>query len=70
MELDATFKGEKGDKKKDRQFQERLCFNYDKPGHVARNCRQPKKTGSKGKGKQLNATYAKQLNAASNNEFD
>jgi hypothetical protein len=67
MELDATTRK---DDKKDRQFKERLCFNCDKPGHIARNCRQPKKGGSKRKGKQLNATYAKQINAVSNNEFD
>ncbi|KFY83259.1 hypothetical protein V498_08196 [Pseudogymnoascus sp. VKM F-4517 (FW-2822)] len=58
MELDATFKpGKPRDPKKDRQFKERLCFNCDKPGHMAQDCRQPKKGNG---GMQLNATFVNQ----------
>ncbi|ELR10614.1 hypothetical protein GMDG_04883 [Pseudogymnoascus destructans 20631-21] len=60
MELDATFKpnGKPHNPNKERQFQERLCFNYNKPGHIARNCRQSKKgNGGRKYGKQLNATW-------------
>ncbi|ELR07900.1 hypothetical protein GMDG_08548 [Pseudogymnoascus destructans 20631-21] len=37
MELDATFKpnGKPHNPNKERQFQERLCFNCNKPGHIA-----------------------------------
>ncbi|ELR05657.1 hypothetical protein GMDG_07500 [Pseudogymnoascus destructans 20631-21] len=60
MELDATFKpnGKPHNPNKERQFQERLCFNCNKPGHIARNCRQSKKgNGGRKYGKQLNATW-------------
>lgn len=72
MELDATFKpGRPRDPKKDRQFKERLCFNCDKPGHIARDCRQPKKgNGGRKFGKQLNATWQGQLNATFANKPD
>ena len=81
MELDATFKTERPrDPKKDRQFKERLCFNCDKPGHMARDCRQPKKgNGGRKFGKQLNATFqgrggynalGRQLNATFTNKPD
>lgn len=82
MELDATFKpsgrpGRPRDPKKERQFKEKLCFNCDKPGHMARDCKQPRKgQGRKPFGrKQLNATQQgrggyNELAVASNNEFD
>ncbi|ELR09840.1 hypothetical protein GMDG_08706, partial [Pseudogymnoascus destructans 20631-21] len=65
MELDATFKTRRPrDPKKERQVKERLCFNCDKPGHMARDCRQSKKgDGGRKFGKQLNATWTGQLNA-------
>ena len=60
MELDATFKpsGRPRNPNKERQFKERLCFNCNKPGHLARECKQPKK-GNNGRkfGRQLNATW-------------
>jgi hypothetical protein len=63
MELNATFKlsgrlkGKGRDPRKERQFKERLCFNYNKPSHIAKLCTQLKK-GNNGRryGKQLNAT--------------
>jgi hypothetical protein len=58
MELDATFKTRDG--KKERQLREKLCFNCDKPGHMARDCKQPRRNNAhkfKGKGRQLNATW-------------
>lgn len=82
MELDATFKpsgrpGRPRDPKKEWQFKEKLCFNCDKPGHMARDCKQPRKgQGRKPFGrKQLNATQQgrrghNELAVASNNEFD
>lgn len=65
MELDATFKnnrpqGGTRDPRKERQFRDKLCFNCDKPGHMARDCKQPKKNQErrfKGKGQELNATW-------------
>ena len=62
MELDVTFKqgGRPQNTTKDRQFIERLCFNCDKPGHMARDCRLPKKNPGRkppGKSRQLNATW-------------
>jgi hypothetical protein len=58
MELDATFKpGRPRDKNKERQLKERLCFNCSKPGHLARECKQPKRKGERRPGKQLNATW-------------
>ncbi|ELR02084.1 hypothetical protein GMDG_05244 [Pseudogymnoascus destructans 20631-21] len=60
MEFDATFKpnGKPHNPNKERQFQEWLCFNCNKPGHIARNCRQSKKgNGGRKYGKQLNATW-------------
>ena len=60
MELDATFKpsGRPHNPNKERQLKERLCFNCNKPGHMARECKQPKK-GNNGRkfGRQLNATW-------------
>ena len=64
MELDATQKpSQTKDTKKDRQYKERLCFNCNKPGHIARNCQQKRE-----KGKQLNATHS--INMVSKNEFN
>ena len=62
MELDATFKPTQRPRNptKDRQFKERLCFNCDKPGHLARDCKQPRKNQGRkfqGRNKQLNATW-------------
>lgn len=60
MELDATFKqgGRPRNPNKERQLKERLCFNCNKPGHMARECKQPKKgNGGRKFGKQLNATW-------------
>ncbi|KFY60593.1 hypothetical protein V496_05287 [Pseudogymnoascus sp. VKM F-4515 (FW-2607)] len=60
MELDATFKqgGRPRNLNKERQLKERLCFNCNKPGHMARECKQPKKgNGGRKFGKQLNATW-------------
>ncbi|KFY79344.1 hypothetical protein V499_01664 [Pseudogymnoascus sp. VKM F-103] len=59
MELNATFKPRRPrDLKKDKQVKERLCFNYNKLGHMAQDCRQPKKgNGGRKFSKQLNATY-------------
>ena len=75
MELDATFKpnnrtkGKDRNPTKERQFKERLYFNYNKPSHIARLCKQLKK-GNKGRknSRQLNATQNikggfKELNA-------
>jgi hypothetical protein len=83
MELDATFKpsgrpGKPRDPKKEQQLKERLCFNCDKPGHIARDCRQPKKNQGRKyqpKGRQLNATWKgrggyNEIAVISNNEFD
>ena len=80
MELDATFKpnggpGKPRDPKKERQFKERLCFNCDKPGHLARDCRQPKRNKGRKFGKQINATWKgrdgyNELAVTSNNEID
>lgn len=76
MELDATRKGSgqinrPRNAQKERQFKERLCFNCDKPGHLARDCRQPKKQGRKF-GQQLNATWKGrgELNATSCEDFN
>jgi hypothetical protein len=78
MELDATFKssGRPRNPNKERQLKERLCFNCNKPGHMARDCKQPKK-GNNGRkfGKQLNATWVgrggyNELAATSSNVFD
>ncbi|ELR09209.1 hypothetical protein VC83_01847 [Pseudogymnoascus destructans] len=60
MKLDATFK--QGNRlhnpDKEQQLKERLCFNCNKPGQLARNCKQPKKgNGGRKYGKQLNATW-------------
>lgn len=66
MELDATFKpnGRPRHPNKEKQVKERLCFNCSKPGHMARDCRQPKKgNGGRRPSKQLNATWQGQLNA-------
>ncbi|KFY32304.1 hypothetical protein V493_00324, partial [Pseudogymnoascus sp. VKM F-4281 (FW-2241)] len=56
MELDATFKqgNRPRNPDKERQFKERLCFNCNKPGHLARDCKQPKK----GNGGQTQAAEA------------
>jgi len=83
MELDATFKnsgkpGRTRDPKKERQLKERLCFNCDKPGHLARECRQPKRNQGRkhqSSGRQLNATWTgrrgyNEIAVISNNEFD
>ncbi|ELR10383.1 hypothetical protein GMDG_00796 [Pseudogymnoascus destructans 20631-21] len=73
MELDATFKtgGRPRNPNKERQLKERLCFNCNKPGHMARDCKQPKKENGKRKfGKQLNATWQGQLNATFMNKPD
>ncbi|KFY05968.1 hypothetical protein V491_08927 [Pseudogymnoascus sp. VKM F-3775] len=69
MELDATFKPNGKQHKthnpnKERQLKERLCFNCNKPGHMARNCKSPRKGGNgRRNGKQLNATWQGQINA-------
>jgi hypothetical protein len=77
MELDATFKpsgrpkGKGRDPRKEKQFKERLCFNCNKPGHIAKLCTQSKKRNNGRRyGKQLNATWNnkngyKELNATS-----
>ncbi|ELR08449.1 hypothetical protein GMDG_00513 [Pseudogymnoascus destructans 20631-21] len=60
MELDATFKQGNclHNPDKEQQLKERLCFNCNKPGHMVRNCKQPKKgNGGRKYGKQLNATW-------------
>ena len=60
MELDATFKpsGRPRNPNKERQLKERLYFNCNNPGHMARDCKQPKKGNSGRKfGRQLNATW-------------
>jgi hypothetical protein len=49
MELDATFKlsgrpkGKGRDPRKEKQFKERLCFNCNKPSHIAKLCTQSRK---------------------------
>jgi hypothetical protein len=54
MEIDAAFhKPAFQDKKKQQQFQDKLCFNCGKPGHIARNC----KGGNRLPRKQMNATW-------------
>ncbi|KFZ19859.1 hypothetical protein V501_00440 [Pseudogymnoascus sp. VKM F-4519 (FW-2642)] len=68
MELDATFKqgNRPRNPNKERQLKERLCFNCNKPGHMARDCKQPKKgNGGRKYGKQINATWQGQLAATS-----
>jgi hypothetical protein len=83
MELDASFKTggrppRDKNPKTERQVRERLCFNCDKPGHMARDCRQPKKEQGRkpfGKPRQLNATQQgrggyQQIAMTSNNEYD
>jgi hypothetical protein len=60
MELNAMFKpsGRPRNPNKERQLKERLYFNCNKPGHMARDCKQPKKgNGGRKFGKQLNATF-------------
>lgn len=76
MEIDATQKGNSRNNKprstqKERQFKERLCFNCDKPGHIARNCKQPKKQRSK-QDQQINATQKGdgELNATFQEDFN
>jgi len=82
MELDATFKpsGRPRNPNKERQLKERLCFNCNKPGHMARDCKQPRKgNGGRRTGRQLNATWqgqagcnprGGQLNATYSNQPD
>jgi hypothetical protein len=83
MELDATFKsggrpGKPRNPNKERQFKERLCFNCNQPGHLARDCKKPKKTQGRKyppQGRQLNATWKgrggyNELAVTSNNELD
>jgi hypothetical protein len=78
MELDATFKpgNRSRNPNKERQLKERLCFNCNKPGHMARDCKQPKKgNGGRKFSRQLNATWKgrggyNELAATSNSEFD
>jgi hypothetical protein len=49
MELNATFKlsgqlkGKGHDLRKEKQFKEQLCFNYNKLSHIAKLCTQSKK---------------------------
>ena len=73
MELDATFKtnprvkGKGHNPTKERQLKERLCFNCNKPGHIAKLCKQLKKgNGGRKHSRQLNATWkgnSRELNA-------
>ncbi|QSS50318.1 hypothetical protein I7I53_10962 [Histoplasma capsulatum var. duboisii H88] len=49
MELDATLPPRKDNDKKQKCQREKLCFNCEKPGHMARQC--PEKQG-----KRLHAT--------------